>query len=288
MTELSLNCGAASDVGLVRDHNEDRYWVDPAHGAFLVVDGVGGQAAGERAAEIAVATVFARQSCRASLWWGRRFRLPIRAAARPRSHRRRQQPHLRRIPTGSQTRGNGLRADPGPGRRLPCDHRARRRFAPLPHRSGSHSQSDQRPFAGRRNRRRGRPQRRGSHGASPPQRSIPRRRKLPALRRRGRLHRNHRVRIPRRRGHAAVQRWAERPPDLAPHPRDRRTLHRRRASKPPATSWTRPTRQAAGTTSPRCSSPARPFAAAAPPPARASASPASARGAACGADAWPS
>jgi serine/threonine protein phosphatase PrpC len=57
VTELSLNCGAATDTGLVRDHNEDRYWIDPALGAFLVVDGVGGQAAGERAAEIAVTTV---------------------------------------------------------------------------------------------------------------------------------------------------------------------------------------------------------------------------------------
>jgi serine/threonine protein phosphatase PrpC len=62
VTELSLNCGAASDTGLVRDHNEDRYWVDPAHGAFLVVDGVGGQAAGERAAEIAVSAIRERIS----------------------------------------------------------------------------------------------------------------------------------------------------------------------------------------------------------------------------------
>jgi len=57
MTELSLDCGAATDTGLVRERNEDRYWMDPARGAFLVVDGVGGQAAGERAAEIAVAAI---------------------------------------------------------------------------------------------------------------------------------------------------------------------------------------------------------------------------------------
>jgi PPM family protein phosphatase len=57
VTEPSLNCGAATDTGLVRDHNEDRYWMDPERGAFLVVDGVGGQAAGERAAEIAVSAI---------------------------------------------------------------------------------------------------------------------------------------------------------------------------------------------------------------------------------------
>src|SRR4051812_22534048 len=57
MTDLGLDCGAVSDTGRVREHNEDRYWIDPAHGAFLVVDGVGGQAAGERAAEIAVSAV---------------------------------------------------------------------------------------------------------------------------------------------------------------------------------------------------------------------------------------
>jgi serine/threonine protein phosphatase PrpC len=57
MSELSLICGAATDIGMVRDRNEDRYWMDPLRGAFLVVDGVGGQAAGERAAEVAVAAI---------------------------------------------------------------------------------------------------------------------------------------------------------------------------------------------------------------------------------------
>jgi serine/threonine protein phosphatase PrpC len=57
MTELALTCGASTDPGLVRECNEDRYWIDPKHGAFLVVDGVGGEAAGERAAEIAVAAI---------------------------------------------------------------------------------------------------------------------------------------------------------------------------------------------------------------------------------------
>ncbi|MGD0777952.1 MAG: protein phosphatase 2C domain-containing protein [Candidatus Solibacter sp.] len=60
MTERSLDCGAATDIGQVRERNEDRYWMDPARGAFLVVDGVGGQAAGERAAEIAVAAIRAQ------------------------------------------------------------------------------------------------------------------------------------------------------------------------------------------------------------------------------------
>ena len=48
------NSGAATDTGLVRERNEDRYWIDAEHGVFLVVDGVGGHAAGELAAETAV------------------------------------------------------------------------------------------------------------------------------------------------------------------------------------------------------------------------------------------
>lgn len=49
--------GAASDTGLLRERNEDRYWMDPDGGVFLVVDGVGGHAAGELAAQTAVDAV---------------------------------------------------------------------------------------------------------------------------------------------------------------------------------------------------------------------------------------
>ena len=38
-----------SDPGLQREHNEDRCHSDPQRGIFIVVDGVGGQAAGEKA-----------------------------------------------------------------------------------------------------------------------------------------------------------------------------------------------------------------------------------------------
>src|SRR5437763_1925677 len=42
MTDLLLDCGGVSDTGLVREKNEDRYWIDRENGIFLVVDGVGG------------------------------------------------------------------------------------------------------------------------------------------------------------------------------------------------------------------------------------------------------
>lgn len=51
---LQWNSGAASDTGLQRAHNEDRFWIDDELGVFLVADGVGGYAAGEFAAQTAV------------------------------------------------------------------------------------------------------------------------------------------------------------------------------------------------------------------------------------------
>jgi serine/threonine protein phosphatase PrpC len=43
----------ATDTGLQRTNNEDRVYMDAERGIFLVVDGLGGHAAGERAAELA-------------------------------------------------------------------------------------------------------------------------------------------------------------------------------------------------------------------------------------------
>src|SRR5215210_1199935 len=50
----NLISAALSDTGGARDHNEDRVLCDPDRGIFAVVDGMGGHAAGETAAETAV------------------------------------------------------------------------------------------------------------------------------------------------------------------------------------------------------------------------------------------
>lgn len=56
-----LSAGVASDTGRLRERNEDRYLCDPANGVFLVVDGLGGHAAGELAAETAVEVIRAAE-----------------------------------------------------------------------------------------------------------------------------------------------------------------------------------------------------------------------------------
>jgi serine/threonine protein phosphatase PrpC len=53
-TVSALKAAGDSDPGLHRDVNEDRFHVDVSRGLFLVVDGVGGQAAGGKAADIAL------------------------------------------------------------------------------------------------------------------------------------------------------------------------------------------------------------------------------------------
>jgi len=53
----SLRFYAATDVGKVRDHNEDNFLVDKKLSLFIVADGMGGHAAGEVASAIAVRTM---------------------------------------------------------------------------------------------------------------------------------------------------------------------------------------------------------------------------------------
>lgn len=54
---LRLSAAGHSDRGRVRAHNEDRVLIDQPRGVYLVVDGLGGQVAGERAAEVAISII---------------------------------------------------------------------------------------------------------------------------------------------------------------------------------------------------------------------------------------
>ena len=60
VAKTKLGCAGDSHPGLVRQNNEDRLYLDPDRGMFLVIDGIGGQAAGEKAAEIALNRIRAR------------------------------------------------------------------------------------------------------------------------------------------------------------------------------------------------------------------------------------
>jgi serine/threonine protein phosphatase PrpC len=57
MVRTRLTTASGSHTGLVRHNNEDRVYCDPERGIFLVVDGMGGQNAGEQAAQIAEARI---------------------------------------------------------------------------------------------------------------------------------------------------------------------------------------------------------------------------------------
>lgn len=56
-TNLTLEVAGKTDVGTKRSNNEDNFGFDTRYGIFVLCDGMGGQAAGERASKIAVDTL---------------------------------------------------------------------------------------------------------------------------------------------------------------------------------------------------------------------------------------
>jgi parallel beta-helix repeat protein len=60
MVKAALKFAGRTHPGRVRRNNEDAFHIDADRGIFLVVDGIGGQAAGEKAAAIAVERLRAR------------------------------------------------------------------------------------------------------------------------------------------------------------------------------------------------------------------------------------
>src|SRR5215468_1764394 len=59
-TAQALMAAGQTDTGRQRTVNEDRFHCDPARGLFIVIDGVGGQAAGGKAADIALSVLRTR------------------------------------------------------------------------------------------------------------------------------------------------------------------------------------------------------------------------------------
>src|ERR1051326_9201073 len=59
-TVHALIAAGQTDTGRQRTVNEDRFYCDAVRGLFMVIDGVGGQAAGGKAADVALSVLRTR------------------------------------------------------------------------------------------------------------------------------------------------------------------------------------------------------------------------------------
>jgi len=57
VSEFSIASAGITDIGKIRDHNEDAYTIHEELGLFIVADGMGGHQAGEIASEIIIETL---------------------------------------------------------------------------------------------------------------------------------------------------------------------------------------------------------------------------------------
>src|SRR5216684_5799062 len=60
MSRTKLRGAGGTHPGVVRSNNEDRFHFDPDRGIFLIIDGIGGHAAGEKAADVALSMIRSR------------------------------------------------------------------------------------------------------------------------------------------------------------------------------------------------------------------------------------
>ena len=61
---VQMRHAVVSDVGMVRENNQDAYLADPGVGLYMVADGMGGRAGGEVASALAVETLHAEVTAR--------------------------------------------------------------------------------------------------------------------------------------------------------------------------------------------------------------------------------
>ena len=162
-----LRAAGASDAGLQREVNEDRFHCDADRGVFIVIDGVGGQAAGGKAADVARGT-----AARTARPRGRGHDCRPHARRHHRSQQRDSSPcrHPRRVER------HGLRADDRDCAERQGNVRPRRRHAAVQAARGPHREAHAGPFAGWRAGGCERDHRTPGDAPSSPQRGLSRRR----------------------------------------------------------------------------------------------------------------